>query len=153
MSCCHAVDECRTGHTTQLACWAVCATFLLYPSQSDVLFFLCHYSYTQIFVTFTVCLCLVSLHLNICLLPRFPIITSHLQGPLLRRASHFRPHCDNRYLWHSLPGLLQSTPALLYLFPLALTRFSPPISTTVPCLNVSNTFLTLPFLCIVYIKQ
>lgn len=94
-------------------------------------------------VTFSLCLSVVCLHLNICMLPRFPIITSHLQGPLLRRASHFRPHCDNRYLWHSLPGLLQSTPAPLYLFPLALTRFSPPISTTVPCLNVCNTFFTL----------
>lgn len=34
-----------------------------------------------------------------------PIITSHLWGPLLRRALHLSPRCDNRYRWHSLLGL------------------------------------------------
>lgn len=129
-----AIEDGSGTHTIQSVCWLVPVTLFLYPSQSVV---------PSYFATFTLCLPQsfpVSLHLNFCPLPRFPIITSHLQGPLLRRASHLGARCDNRYLWHSPPGLLQSTPALLYLFPLALSRCIPPNSTTVLCLNVSNTF-------------
>lgn len=52
----------------------------------------------------------------LCLPPRFPIITSHLSGPLLRRASHLSPRCDNRYRWHSPPGLspINTCPALSF---------------------------------------
>lgn len=126
---CNRPAGCSLSHTSTLSI-SICCSFLL-----------CHYSYSQLIATFTFCsLSPMSFHLNICLLPRFPMITSHLQGPLLRRASHLGARCDNRYHWHSPPGLLQSTPASLYLFPFALSRCIPPVSTTVPCLNVSHTF-------------
>lgn len=85
-------------------------TLSLHPSQSVVLSHLAIIPAASFIATFTPPVpVLLSPHIFpsecLCLVPRFPIITSHLWGPLLRRASHLSPRCDNRYRWHSPPGL------------------------------------------------
>lgn len=76
----------------------------------------------------------VSFHLNVCLPPRFPIITSHLWGPLLRRASHLSPRCDNRYRWHSTPGLspINTCSPLSLFLAFLFTIFPPPFFPSLP---------------------
>ncbi|MEQ2313485.1 hypothetical protein AMECASPLE_002513, partial [Ameca splendens] len=98
------------GHTHALynhpTCRFLSYMLSLYPSQSVVPSH-CHYSCSQLYChvhSLAVSVFLpVSLHLNFSVF--LPIITSHLRGPLLRRASHLSPRCDNRYRWRSLLGL------------------------------------------------
>lgn len=77
----------HTGHSLSF-------TFPLYPSQSVTP------SHSAIFPTALS----FSVSLPKCLLPCFPIITSHLGQALQRQASHLSPRFDNRYRCHSLSG-------------------------------------------------
>lgn len=100
---------------------------------------LCHYSCSQLYChihSLPVSVFLpVSLHLNFSVF--LPVITSHLWGPLLRRASHLSPRCDNRYRWHSLLGRSPINTCTA----LSLSSFLPLFHLCPPLLRVSTFFL------------